>query len=383
MQRGAEPPPGSRWTSCGSLLIVALLAGLIGGLGGGAAVFFGLSRSPTSPQAQQPSAETSTAPTPASTTITVDVRTGVTEAVDEVGPSVVTVVNYLSPQGEDGPTGRGSGVIVSDQGHVVTNNHVVADSVELEILLADGTRLPAKLTGSDPFSDLAVVQAEGSLPAPATWGNSDALNAGETVIAIGSPLGDFFNTVTVGVVSAVGRSIETGQGFQLQDLIQTDAAINQGNSGGPLVNLAGQVIGINTLIVRGGQTGVAAEGLGFAIPSNTARAITQQLIRSGTVARPFMGIEWRWITPEISERFNLPVEFGAFVTEVGPGTPAAAAGLREGDILTSLAGQEINADQPFINLLYEHEPGETVTLGVLRNGEGIELQIELGSRSEN
>ncbi len=360
---------------CG-LLLGALLAGLLGGAVGGAAVFFGLGR--PGDDVQRPAANRTPEPLP--TPIPVDVRTGVTEAVDEVGPSVVTVINHLTPQGESGPSGRGSGVIISEQGHVLTNNHVVADAESLEIRLADGTSMEATLVGADPFSDLAVISVEGELPAPARWGNSDALNPGETVIAIGSPLGDFFNTVTVGVVSAVGRSIETGRGFQLQELIQTDAAINQGNSGGPLVSLGGQVVGINTLVVRGGLQGPQAQGLGFAIPSNTARAIAQQLIQTGAVARPYMGIEWRWITPQISERFNLPVDFGVLVTQVVPDSPADDAGLQQGDIVVEIAGQEINADNPFINLLYEHDPGDEVSLGVIRDGEDLQLDIQLGRR---
>lgn len=366
---------GAGWLRCG-VLLTALLAGVLGGLAGGAAVFYGLRQA--GGEAPQPAAEVTAAPLP--TPFPVDIETDVTAAVDEVAPSVVTVINYLTPQREAGPSGRGSGVIITGEGHVLTNNHVVADANSLEIRLADGTSMPGTLVGADPFSDLAVISVEGDLPDPASWGNSDALNPGETVIAIGSPLGDFFNTVTVGVVSAVGRSIETGRGFQLQELIQTDAAINQGNSGGPLVNLAGQVVGINTLVVRGGLQGPQAQGLGFAIPSNSARAIAQQIIQTGAVARPYMGIEWRWITPQISQRFNLPIEFGVLITRVASNSPAAEAGLQQGDILVEIAGQQINADNPFINLLYDHDPGQEVTLVVIRDNEEIQLDIRLGRR---
>lgn len=373
--QGRSSSPGLG--GCTTLLIVALVAGLIGGAGGAAAVFFGLDRGQQATEVTpNPTAAPATVPTP----VMVDIRTGVTEAVDEVGPSVVTVVNFLSPEREAGPSGQGSGVIISDQGHVVTNNHVVAEARELEIRLADGTRRPATLVGADPFSDLAVVQAEGELLPPATWGNSDALNPGETVVAIGSPLGDFFNTVTAGVVSAVGRSIDTGRGFELQDMIQTDAAINQRNSGGPLVDLAGRVVGINTLIVRGSQTGVVAEGLGFAIPSNRARALSQQIIETGSVARPYMGIEWRWITPQIAQRFNLPIEIGVLVMQVSEGSPAHQAGLQQTDILTAIDGQTINPDNPFINLLYTHALGDTIKLTVFRDGQEIQIEMQLGRR---
>ena len=193
-----------------------------------------------------------------------------------------------------GPTGdqtvSGSGFFISDQGYVVTNNHVVEGTKEVSIVLSDGTEEKASVVGTDIYSDIAVLKAGGKVPAVASLGNSDKLNPGESVIAIGSPLGNFKNTVTVGVVSATGRSIDTGNGYQIEDLIQTDAAINHGNSGGPLVDLAGEVIGINTLVVRNSGMGDVAEGLGFAIPINTAQVVAQQIIQKGYFTRPYMGI---------------------------------------------------------------------------------------------
>ena len=286
----------------------------------------------------------------------------VVEVVQQVGPSVVTVVNVLP----NGARGSGSGVIISQDGHIVTNQHVIDGASRIEVMTADGSALPAVLIGSDLFADLAVVKVERDMPVPARWGDSDKLSAGQTVIAIGSPLGDFVNTVTVGVISNVSRSIDVGQGFQLQDLIQTDAAINQGNSGGPLLNLAGEVVGINTLIVRGNGSGAQAEGLGFAIPSNSAKAITDQIIERGRVSRPYLGIEWRWISPQISSMFNLPVDYGVFITGIVPGSPAAQAGLERGDILVSFGGQAFDQDHPFINLLYKFEPGDKVEVDFLR-----------------
>ncbi|MFU8771526.1 MAG: S1C family serine protease, partial [Anaerolineales bacterium] len=209
-------------------------------------------------------------------------------------------------------------------------------------------------------------------------GNSDVLKVGETVIAIGSPLGDFVNTVTVGVISATGRSLEARQGLMLEDLIQTDAAINQGNSGGPLVNLAGEVIGINTLVVRGGLGGTTAEGLGFAISVNTARAIADQIIEQGYVARPYMGIRWQAITPGVAQSYNLPVEWGVFVSEVISNSPAARGGLQQGDIITRLGDVVLDEDHAFINTLFSYSPGDTITLEVQRDGEFVELQISLG-----
>ena len=177
------------------------------------------------------------------------------------------------------------------------------------------------IVGTDLYSDIAVLKTDGKVPAVARLGNSDVLKPGESVIAIGSPLGNFKNTVTVGVVSATGRSIDTGNGYQIEDLIQTDAAINHGNSGGPLVNLAGEVIGINTLIVRNTGSGDVAEGLGFAIPVNTAQAVAQQIIQKGYFARPYMGISFQPINPDIAARYNLPAQWGVYITKVADEQP--------------------------------------------------------------
>jgi serine protease Do len=231
--------------------------------------------------------------------LTMDIDTAITQAVEKVGPAVVTVVGTVP--GQETFFGRlpdssvsGSGVIISQDGYIITNNHVVENTTDISIVLADGTTVPARLVGRDAFSDMAVLQiSSDSIPAIAQLGNSDNLKPGESVIAIGSPLGDFKNTVTAGVISATERMVDMDQNYQMEGLIQTDAAINQGNSGGPLVNLAGEVIGINTLIVRGGNYGNAiAEGLGFAIPSNKARAISDQLITNGFVDYPYLGIRW-------------------------------------------------------------------------------------------
>jgi 2-alkenal reductase len=270
-------------------------------------------------------------------------------------------------------------VIISEDGYILTNNHVIEDTKEVSVIFADGREEPAEIMGGDVFSDIAVLKVNGKMPAIAPIGNSDALKPGETAIAIGSPLGDFKNTVTVGVISGIGRSIDVSENYQMEGLIQTDAAINQGNSGGPLVNLAGEVIGINTLIVRGGGYGSAvAEGLGFAIPANTVRAISQQLMDSGYVAYPYMGVRWQWITPNIAYRYGLPVEAGAYVSEVSPGSPAAAAGLEAGDIILQIGDQILSEENPFINVLYDFAPGETSTLEIMREQETLNLQVTFG-----
>lgn len=315
---------------------------------------------------------------------TTEIETAITTAVEQVGPAVVTILGTI-PGGQS-LFGRlpdqqvsGSGVIISADGYILTNNHVVENAAQVVVLLADGTELPADVVGTDLFSDLAVLKTQGEMPAIANLGNSDALKPGETVIAIGSPLGDFVNSVTVGVISATGRALDTGNGYRMEDLVQTDAAINQGNSGGPLVNLAGEVIGINTLIVRGSGLGSAvAEGLGFAIPTNTARVVAEQIISQGYVARPYLGVRWQAVTPRLARSYDLPVQWGAFITEVVPGGPAASAGLRKGDIITHIGAVELDEEHSYINALFASAPGDQVKIKIARGMNTLEIEVTLG-----
>ena len=312
-----------------------------------------------------------------------DVQTAITQSVQKVGPAVVTVVGTIPGQMTFfGPTGdatvSGSGFFVSDQGYIVTNNHVVEGTKEVNIILSDGTQEKATIVGTDQYADIAVLKTDGKVPGVAALGNSDKLNPGETVIAIGSPLGNFKNTVTVGVVSATGRSIDTGNGYQMDDLIQTDAAINHGNSGGPLVDVAGEVIGINTLIVRNTNNGDVAEGLGFAIPVNTAQAIAQQIIQKGYFARPYIGINYQPIDPNIAARYNLPAQWGVYVTDVASGSPASQAGLQQGDIITKIGDVSLDETHAYVNTLFTYKPGDQITLEVNRNGKDMQVQVTLG-----
>jgi S1-C subfamily serine protease len=378
--------PSSRRATTVLALVIAvsmLLSAAAGAAAGGAVAYFVLrDRTPAEP-------------IPAVTTASVNSESagspesaeGAAQAVAALAPSVVTVVNYLESNGgsaapsDQGNRASGSGVIISDQGHVITNAHVVEGSRRLEVVLADGRSLPASLVGRDTFSDLAVIKIEPGAAPTAVFGDSDALLAGDTVIAIGSPLGDLTNTVTVGVVSARDRSIETSSGFQMEGLLQTDAAINSGNSGGPLVSLKGEVVGINTLVVRGSAlSGASAEGLGFAIPSNTVKAIAAQLIATGQVTRPYLGIRWEWITPALAAANGLEVSFGAYVTDVTSGSPAAGAGLRMGDVVIGMDGTRFDGDSPFLNRLLTHAPGETVTLEVKRGAAELQLPVTLTER---
>jgi 2-alkenal reductase len=298
---------------------------------------------------------------------------------------VVTVVGQLPDQMTffgrvSGGTSSGSGVIISESGYVITNNHVIEDTESLTVVLANGDERPARVVGTDPFSDLAVLKVDGELPAVAELGNSDALKPGETVIAIGSPLGDFKNTVTTGVISATGRSLDSGNGYLLENLLQTDAAINQGNSGGPLVNLAGQVVGINTLIVRDSQaSNTVVEGLGFAVPSTSVRAVADQLIANGSVARPYMGIRYQTIDPAVARRYNLPVEWGVYIASIDPQGPAARAGLQTGDIITQIGEFPLDENRPYLNALFNYAPGDTVTLKVARGAELLDFTLTFTS----
>jgi 2-alkenal reductase len=318
-----------------------------------------------------------------------EIETAITQTVEKVGPAVVTVIGAVPGQvtffgrTPDGQS-SGSGVIISSDGYIVTNNHVVESASDLSVILSDGTQLPARLISTDIYADLAVLKADGEMPAVATIGNSDNLKSGETVIAIGSPLGEFRNTVTVGVISATGRSLDTGNGYFMEDLLQTDAAINQGNSGGPLVNLNGEVIGINTLVVRGGSgSSTVAEGLGFAIPSNTMRLIAERIITQGYFARPYLGVNYQSITPSIARRYDLPAQWGAYVTAIDSTGPAARAGLQRGDIIVSIGEQNIDEAHSYINTLFAYQPGDRVTIKALRNGQEMAFDVTLGEARRN
>ncbi len=370
------------------LLIIVALAAAGGALAGGTAVYLAVQDSlaaKSSPAAirtaRLPTATpiASVAEIPADVTVemrTIEINTAVTEVVEDISSAVVTVLN-LSGRGQE--QGSGSGVIFSTDGYLLTNNHVIEGAKALQVVFVDGSSAPAELIGADAFADVAVLHVPPPVPGVAELGNSDVLRPGETVIAIGSPLGDFKNTVTVGVVSATGRIVDTGHGYQLEDLIQTDAAINQGNSGGPLVSLTGQIIGLNTLVLRGGGFGSAvAEGLGFAVASNTVRAVSEQLITKGYVARPYLGIRWESINPRIAWVYDLPVDWGIYVTRVASASAADQAGIQPGDIIVALGETPLDEGHPFINALLAHQPGDIVTASVIRGRDVRSVKLVLG-----
>ena len=352
--------------------LAALCGGVAGALMGGMLVWLLLSR-PDLAQIAVPLPTPTPGPVVAQAPGPPDsVRDAPARVAREVGPAVVTVISQLPSQLSffgtyQPPPARGSGVIIDPRGDVVTNHHVIEGAQELYVVLADGRQQQAQLVGSDyPFSDLALIKIDGQGYPIARLGDSDALQQGEWVVTIGSALGDFRNTVTVGVISGLGRSLETA-GAVLDDLIQTDAAINHGNSGGPLLNLAGDVIGINTAIIRGGAQ--QAEGIGFAIPSNTVRYVADQLITRGRVARPYLPVEYVTITRRLAAIYRLPVDHGLYVQRVERGSQLAAAGVQPGDIILSLGGEALDERTPLLRVLAHHRVGEQVVLEIWRDGE--------------
>ncbi len=297
------------------------------------------------------------------------------QAAKRVAPAVVTVLNLDS---ETRTGGSGSGVIIGEQGYIITNHHVVEEAEKLEVLFPDSSLHEASLIGADPLSDIAIIQVQDAVPSVAPIGDSDALQAGEQIIAIGSPLGNFRNTVTAGVVSALNRSVGN-----LEGLIQTDAAINRGNSGGPLVNLRGEVVGINTLVVRSRDFDMSsspAEGLGFAVPSSIFEQVSEQLIKKGEVDYPYMGIYYRMIDGSIAVEYNLASQHGALVIDVESDTPADEAGLLPDDIIIAVNGTPLLLENSLRYQLTQHSPGETIRVKVLRNGEEVMLDIVLATR---
>jgi S1-C subfamily serine protease len=314
------------------------------------------------------------------------------EIVARVMPAVVTVINEQRfSEGVFGETeveaGRGTGFIIDGSGNIVTNEHVVRGGTGFQVILSNGEKRDATLVGSDPLSDLAVVRMDGSPPSTVSFGDSDALRQGQPVLAIGSPLGEFTGTVTSGIVSALNRDFPASAGTTggegiYTDLIQHDAAINPGNSGGPLFDLAGRVIGVNTLGIP--QSGVTpVQGLFFAIPSNHVADIASQLIKNGHVSYPYIGIEYQPISPDLAAQNDLPVDYGAYVLTAVQGGPAEQAGIRRGDIILGIGDQRIQGQTTFTEALFAQSAGDTVTVTVLRDNEERQIKVTLAGRQNS
>lgn len=311
----------------------------------------------------------------------IDESSAVISAVDRVTPAVVTI---QATGGVGAASGTGSGFIFDASGFILTNRHVVADSQELVVMLNDGRQFAGTVYGIDTLTDLAIVTIDARNLPVAPIGVSAGLEPGQLAIAIGNPLG-YENTVTTGVVSGLGRQIVASDAAQtsaeqLNNLIQTDAAINPGNSGGPLVNSAGQVIGINTAV----STSEEGRGIGFAIPIDVAKPIMRQALNGQALARPWIGVYYIALTPVIAQAQELGVEYGALIGTTGgeqavfPGSPADVAGLQAGDVIVAVDGEQITADTDLSMLIIPHQPGDTITLSIVRDNAERDVEVTLG-----
>ena len=371
------PAPRSSGNSAAALLLVGVI---LGGLTGGAAatVISGRSAGDLAAIDPAPTALPSSAPVsiPSGADTTVDV-------VRELLPAVVTIVNRAA-NGQAQSSGSGF-VIDARQGYVATNNHVIQNprgsgaGSSFDVIFSDDRTVKATLVGRDPQTDIAVLKipAQGLVAAPLA--DSDKAPVGARVIAIGSPLGEFQNTVTEGVISAKGRRVQESATVILEDLIQTDAAINPGNSGGPLIWIAArQVVGMNTLVQLDPNTDTIAQGLGFAVSSNTIREIANELIRNGQIVRGFIGIRYLPLTPRQAISLGLPATAGITVQAVDAASPGAQAGLRVGDIITKVNDQQIDQQHPLTSIMAKTRPGDRVRLTIIRGGETSVVEVTLG-----
>ena len=369
---GSPQQPQRARIGGGALLAIGIVIGAIGSAAGGYVATRG--GAPIDGGVVRPSAR------PVSV-ITAPSGDTVVEVVTQLLPTVVTVVNRL-PNGT--PQSSGSGFVIdAARGYVVTNNHVVENvrdtnaGASFDVIFSDNRVIKgAKLIGRDDKTDVAVLQVPPDGLKAATLANSDDVPVGSTVVAIGSALGELQNTVTTGIVSAKGRRVPETDTIVLEDLIQTDAAINEGNSGGPLI-WAGkqQVVGMNTLVNR--QAG--SEGLGFAISSNTVREISNELIKSGRIDRGLIGITYTLLTPRAAAALGLPAQTqGVIISQIQTGSAAAQAGLRPNDVVTKINDQQIDGTHPISSLLLHTRPGDKVKLTIIRDGKQSTVDVTLG-----
>jgi 2-alkenal reductase len=322
--------------------------------------------------------------------VTIDESSATIEVAAKASPAVVRITvngGVDTSQGIIPDTGVGSGFIYDASGWILTNRHVVEGSDRLSVELNDGRVMEGRVYGIDTLTDLAIVKVDGDDLPVADLGQSSELKVGQLVVAIGSPLGTYSNSVTSGIVSAKGRSITTDGNQNLNNLIQTDAAINPGNSGGPLLDAGANVVGINTAIAAD------SNGIGFAIPIDIARPIMEQALAGEDLARPYMGVVYRSIDLQFADANDLPVDAGALVQRGGggsgtspavvPGSPADEAGIREGDIIVKINDQAIDGDHPLDATLSEYAPGDTVKIELLRDGQSMTVDLRLGTRPAN
>ena len=364
-------PRRRRGGGAGVVATAAVLAALVGGAAGAGGAWLAVDHHErTAVRDPNASLGTGTA-TPRDTT---------PGSVAAIARTVVPTVVSIEVETDEGQ-GTGSGVIIRSDGYVVTNAHVVADADQVRITLADGTETTARVVGRDTDTDLAVIKARASGLPVATLGRSGNLRVGDPVVAVGSPLG-LAGTVTSGIISALNRSLDVPGGGVLVNAIQTDAAINPGNSGGALVDRAGRVIGINSAIASlgGAFGGSGSIGLGFAIPVDEARAVAEQIIRTGRATHPFLGISGNDITPQTAEQFGLTTRQGALIVEVTPGGPAARAGLRARDIIVRLGDDDVTSMGDLIAAIRGHRIGERVEVTYIRAGRRATARVTLAEK---
>jgi len=382
MQAWSTRPPGATSASAerrgwapGAIVAVALVAGIVSGSLSAAAVS----------TLMRPQASAAIPQTPIGQNVSnvhIDESSAIISAVQGAMPAVVKI------QSETGNgQATGTGLIFDPNGWILTNRHVVAGAQQITVILADSRELDGRVYGIDTLTDLAIVKVDGSGLPTVKIGSSSDLEQGQLAIAIGNPLGEFENTVTTGVISGLGRQIVAGSqatssSEQLNNLIQTDAAINPGNSGGPLLDSAGQVIGVNTAVSQD------AQGIGFAIPIDVAKPIMQQALDGKQLSRPWIGIYYQPVTKQLAKERSLSVDSGVIVDAGGnqpavfPNSPAADAGIRQGDVITEIDGTAINADSDLAEMMLQHHPGDTIALTVLRNGSKQTIQVKLGTLPE-
>lgn len=320
--------------------------------------------------------------------VVVDQQSAVIDVAKRVGPSVVSIVSSstqvdpFSGNSSQQEIGAGTGMIVSADGLILTNKHVVSEGQTFTVITSDGKQYKnAKVVATDPSNDIAFLKVDGSGLTPVELGDSDKVEVGQTVVAIGNALGQFQNSVTTGVISGKSRPITASSGVsaeKLTGLFQTDAAINPGNSGGPLVDIDGKVIGMNTAVA-----GQGAQNIGFAIPINDAKADLSSLQSKGKITRAYIGVRYIPLNQQIAQANNISVTDGALVYGSGsqlavlPGSPAAKAGLQQGDIIIKFNGQPVTENNPLSSYIGKTKPGDTVTLTILRDGKQQELKVTL------
>jgi len=348
------------------------LAAVVGGLVAGAVVALAIGGRGTT-SGGQPGGPT--------TALTVEETSAIVDAAAKGRPSVVRIESQVRTQGGTA-TDVGSGIVIDTDGHILTNAHVVQNTDSITVILADGTSRTAILLGDDsPFTDMAVLQiAPGNLT-PMEIGDSSALKLGESVVAIGNPLGEFDGSVTVGVISGLNRS-RNFDAVRQDDLIQTDAAINNGNSGGALLNLRGQFVGMPTAILRqapGGDT-APVEGIAFVLPANRLLPIAHQIISTGGYPRPSLGLTHVDLSPDIRVP-RVTLSDGALVQQVTRSGPADAAGILPGDVITRIGDNDVNRQTPLLNALESYSPGQTVRVVLNRNGRIIEVEVRLAKKT--